>query len=74
MKKKNAYIPDNSEFTLNLSFYKTLKKHKDILKNIIKVYKKYPSNTRNNAVKFMKNMFKNFDPTYEFLNKILLED
>lgn len=70
----NALIPNNPEFTLKLSFYETLKKHKDILEDIIKIYKKYPSNTRNNAVKFMKNMFKNFDPTYEFLNKILLEN
>ena len=42
MKKKNAYTPDSSEFTLNLSFYKTLKKHKDILEDIIKIFKQNP--------------------------------
>lgn len=70
----NAFIPSRTEFILNLKFYETLKKHKDIIDDIIKIYKKYPSSTRKNANIFMKNVFKEFDDTYDFLNKILLED
>lgn len=65
---------DDNTFEFSLDCYKALRNNKHLFDTLIKCYKKDSNNKRKLAIEFMSKVFDKFDPSYEFLKRILEED